>query len=129
MGIPLVCDRWLTLPSNPDLVIIDDLYEAAAAVKRLDLALLTGEAGSRKAAALPDKGIVLKRTKSVDYSETPSENGSQADRVSLDKRSQNSEEMQTAFREEVWEFNCTAIKYSLNFYFIAISEIDFRGYC
>ena len=50
---------------------------------------------------MPDKGIVLKRTKSIDYSETPSENGSQADRVSLDKRSQNSEEMQTAFREEV----------------------------
>jgi hypothetical protein len=27
MGIPLVCDKWLTLPSNPDLLNVDKLYD------------------------------------------------------------------------------------------------------
>ena len=27
MGIPLVCDKWLTLPANPDLLNVDKLYD------------------------------------------------------------------------------------------------------
>lgn len=27
MGIPLVCNKWLTLPSNPDLLNVDKLYD------------------------------------------------------------------------------------------------------
>ena len=29
MGIPAVCNKWMTLPSNPDIVDIDLLYQAA----------------------------------------------------------------------------------------------------
>ena len=27
MGIPLVCNKWLTLPANPDLLNVDKLYD------------------------------------------------------------------------------------------------------
>ena len=31
MGIPGVCNKWLTLPPNPDIVDIDLLYDVAGA--------------------------------------------------------------------------------------------------
>ena len=37
MGIPGVCNKWLTLPPNPDIVDIDLLYDVAGAGgKRLE---------------------------------------------------------------------------------------------
>lgn len=27
MGIPLVCNKWLTLAANPDLLNVDKLYD------------------------------------------------------------------------------------------------------
>ena len=50
MGIPLVCERWLTLPNNPAIVAVDDLYQ------------LGGEARQQ----LPEKGsssLQMKRTR------------------------------------------------------------------
>ena len=41
MGIPLVCERWLTLPSNPAVVAVDSLYQM-------------GRGGNEK--QLPEKG-------------------------------------------------------------------------
>ena len=51
MGIPLVCERWMTLPPNPDLVDIDRLYQNISKGKRLDasslgLASLSGTGGA-----------------------------------------------------------------------------------
>ena len=50
MGIPVVCDRWLTLPANPDIVNVDKLYEgvvtAAAGVGQ-------GGVSSRRGGAEP----------------------------------------------------------------------------
>ena len=79
MGIPGVCNKWLTLPPNPDIVDIDLLYQvmvmmmmvmimmimimmmlqtAGSGSKRLDL---SGVAEARAGAG----GVVLKRTRGV----------------------------------------------------------------
>ena len=78
MGIPGVCDKWLTLPPNPDIVDIDLLYEAGAGAKRLDISSV-----SEKARTGAHTGIVLKKTKSYDYASTESPNESLDDTVSL----------------------------------------------
>ena len=85
MGIPGVCDKWLTLPPNPDIVDIDLLYEAGAGAKRLDISSV-----SEKARMGAHTGIVLKKTKSYDYASTESPNESLDDTVSL-PRSQSDE--------------------------------------
>ena len=60
MGIPLVCERWVTLPANPDLVDIDRLYQNISKGKRLD-------ASSLGTASLSGTGgIVLRRTRSLE---------------------------------------------------------------
>lgn len=60
MGIPVVCDRWLTLPANPDLVNVDTLYSSVSqSAKRLDAAVLSN-ASINNRQALPDKGIILR---------------------------------------------------------------------
>ena len=78
MGIPGVCDKWLTLPPNPDIVDIDLLYEAGAGGKRLDISSV-----SDRARPGGNTGIVLKKTKSYDYASTESPNESLDDTVSL----------------------------------------------
>ena len=78
MGIPTVCNKWMTLPPNPDIVDIDLLYQATGGGghRRLDLSSL--EKGSVG-------GIVLKKTKSYDYAstESPNESLDDTDTVSL----------------------------------------------
>ena len=82
MGIPGVCDKWLTLPPNPDIVDTDLLYEAAGgsggAARRLDISSL-----SQRARAARQGGIVLKKTRSYDYAGTESPSESPDDTVSL----------------------------------------------
>jgi len=109
MGIPLVCERWMTLPPNPDLVDIDRLYQNISKQgKRLDSSSL------RLASLSGTGGVVLRRTKSVERlttfdqksltsSETSSDIHTTNDRTAKGRRrsssfSENSEEMQTAFR-------------------------------
>merc|ERR1719273_871197 len=78
MGIPAVCNSWLTLPPCPDIVSIDSLYSAASSQKRLDAATLA--AGSKEKPV----GIVLKKTRSYEYASTDSPAESvDADNVSL----------------------------------------------
>ncbi|TRY75063.1 hypothetical protein TCAL_00628 [Tigriopus californicus] len=98
MGIPMVCDRWLTLPANPEIVDVDHLYEKAITSKRLDAHALSGASTSAK--HLPDKGIVLRKTRSVDYSLASSP--TESDELSLNRseNSEQSEELQTEFRED-----------------------------
>ena len=79
MGIPLVCNKWLTLPSNPDILNLDDLIEAASTQKRLDSSTLATLKEDRISAA----GIILKKTKNYEYSSTDSPSGSLEESVSL----------------------------------------------
>jgi len=86
MGIPGVCNKWLTLPPNPDIVDIDLLFDVAGTGgKRLDISSL-----SEKARPGGHTGIVLKKTKSYDYASTESPIESLDDTVSL-PRSQSDE--------------------------------------
>ena len=78
MGIPSVCNKWLTLPPNPDIVDIDLLYQSQTSHnKRLDLSSLE----QRRAAGAG--GVVLRKTKTTDYASTESPNESLDDTVSL----------------------------------------------
>jgi len=79
MGIPIVCERWLTLPNNPAVVNADLLYAGA----------------SNAAKSLPDGGVVLKRTKNLDYSSSSSCSSPAPNAKKLDAN-----EMVTAFRDE-----------------------------
>lgn len=95
MGIPIVCERWLTLPSNPDLLDVDALYRVAARAKKLDL--------SAASTANTSGGVILHRTKSLDYSSSSTSAASECSggrgRQNDDRPdSELSEEMQTAFR-------------------------------
>ncbi len=54
MGIPVVCDCWLRLPPNPDIINVDQLYEVAVSAKRLDAMALSNASASSK--QLPEKG-------------------------------------------------------------------------
>ena len=67
MGIPLVCERWLTLPSNPDIVGVEELYASAGAGatrgassasrrKIIDAETLGRVARARR--KMPDKGTL-----------------------------------------------------------------------
>ena len=88
MGIPTVCNKWLILPPNPDIVDIDALYEAASSQKKLDAAAL-GVAG-KDDKRMPGKGIILKKTRSYDYASTDPPSESAEDNISL-LQSDNSE--------------------------------------
>jgi hypothetical protein len=55
MGIPVVCDCWLRLPANPDLVNVDNLYEAGVNAKKLDASVLSNASASAR--QLPEKGL------------------------------------------------------------------------
>ena len=86
MGIPAVCNSWLTLPPCPDIVSIDSLYSAAHRQKRLDAGSLAAGRGEKP------RGIVLKKTRSYEYAGTDSPSGSvDADNVSLPQSEANSE--------------------------------------
>lgn len=54
MGIPVVCEKWLTLPTNPEVVNVDLLYEGAVGAKRLDASVLSNV--STAVTQLPEKG-------------------------------------------------------------------------
>ena len=72
MGIPIVCNKWLTLPPNPAILSLDELLEPASAQKR----------SHRRTAAA---GIVLKKTKNCDFSGTDSPRESLDDSLSLNQ--------------------------------------------
>ena len=99
MGIPAVCNKWLTLPPNPDIVDVDQLYETAQAQKRLDASTL-GAAGKdeRKSGT----GIILKKTRSYEYNaaSTGSPSESFDDTVSLPQSTSDSEEREDRGEEE-----------------------------
>merc|ERR1719433_2212911 len=63
MGIPLVCEKWLSLPNNPPLMDIDEIFTTAAKAKKLDIA-----SGTENLSIAPAAEVVLKRTKSLDFS-------------------------------------------------------------
>ena len=71
MGIPVVCDRWLTLPANPDLVNVDALYSpltshssssvpGSKSAANLDPSLLLSNVSANNKQQLPEKGIILR---------------------------------------------------------------------
>ena len=100
MGIPLVCEKWLTLPHNPSLLDIDNVISASAKVKKLDL--------RTELASTNPPSIVLKRTKSLEMSESSSTTSGgvsplPGSRPRGDKPSDtnSSYEMSTAFRGDV----------------------------
>ena len=117
MGIPLVCERWLTLPSNPDVLDVDELYSKATKNKKMDALANTPHSSLAGAGT---GGIVLRRTKSVEHAKgeqisiTSSEESEvlkqklqqkgmenelqRHQRESSSSASEYSEEMQTAFR-------------------------------
>ena len=116
MGIPLVCERWLTLPSNPDVLDVDQFYQKVVTKNKKS----DGTTSQSALAGAGTGGIVLRRTKSVDHmkeeqlSITSSEEseiarqriqqkGTESElmrhqRESSCSTSEYSEEMQTAFR-------------------------------
>lgn len=99
MGIPSVCNKWLTLPANPDIVNIDSLYEAAQTQKRLDASTL-GAAG-KEDKRMSGKGIILKKTRSYEYASTESPSESLDDNVSLPQsQSDGNSEVSDDFRED-----------------------------
>ena len=79
MGIPLVCNKWLTLPSNPDIINVDKLFQSSSTHKRLDPAILSAKKDEQIS------GIVLKKTMSYEYASTDSPSGSIDESVSLDQ--------------------------------------------
>jgi len=97
MGIPLVCEKWLTLPHNPSLLDIDNVISTSAKIKKFDL--------RTEIASTNPPSIVLKRTKSLEMSESSSTTSgggspSPGPRLRGDKPSDtnSSYEMSTAFR-------------------------------
>ena len=99
MGIPAVCNKWLTLPPNPEIVDVDQLYETAQAQKRLDASTL-GAAGKEE--KMSGRGIVLKKTRSYEYSaaSTGSPSESLDDTVSLPRSTSDSEEREDRGEDE-----------------------------
>ena len=101
MGIPLVCEKWLTLPHNPSLLDIDNVISASAKVKKLDL--------RTELASTNPPSIVLKRTKSLEMSESSSTTsggvsplpGSRSRGGDKPSDTNSSYEMSTAFRGDV----------------------------
>ena len=100
MGIPLVCEKWLTLPHNPSLLDIDNVISTSAKIKKFDL--------RTEIASTNPPSIVLKRTKSLEMSESSSTTSgggspSPGPRLRGDKPSDtnSSYEMSTAFRGDV----------------------------
>ena len=67
MGIPAVCDKWLTLPPSPDILDLDQLYEAASAAKRLDASTLSAASREERRA-----NVILKKTRSYETASTES---------------------------------------------------------
>ena len=64
MGIPLVCERWLTLPSNPDVLDVDHFYQKSSKSKKSDFHSTKSQSSLAGAGT---GGIILRRTKSVDH--------------------------------------------------------------
>jgi len=56
MGIPAVCNKWLTLPPNPAILNLDDLLQA----------------GRSRETPTSAAGIILKKTRSYDQTDSPS---------------------------------------------------------
>ena len=132
MGIPLVCERWLTLPSNPDVLDVDHFYQKSSKSKKSDSHTTKSQSSLAGAGT---GGIILRRTKSVDHmkgeqlSITSAEESEAAkinqfakeatekdlirhQRESSYSTSECSEEMQTAFRGEDGEDNDQADRVS-----------------
>ena len=91
MGIPLVCEKWLTLPHNPSLLDIDNVVASSSKVKKLDLAA---------ASSSSLQGVVLKRTKSLDLSESSSATSGSPAPPRDSHGDLSNYEMSTAFRGE-----------------------------
>ena len=70
MGIPLVCNKWLTLPSNPAILNLDEMLEPSSAA-------------GRSPAANGQAGVVLR--KAWDNSGTDSPRASLDDSLSLNQ--------------------------------------------
>jgi len=68
-GIASVCNKWLTLPPNPEILDVDKLFESSSAHKKLNPGLSV-----RKEEQI--SGIVLKKTMSYEYASTDSPSGS-----------------------------------------------------
>ena len=98
MGIPLVCEKWLSLPNNPPLMEVDSVFTSAAKAKKIDIKSATENAQQAQTAS-----VVLKRTKSLDFSDTSSSERSVSPRHRRDRSddTHSSYEMSTAFRGEV----------------------------
>ena len=98
MGIPLVCEKWLSLPNNPPLMDIDEIFTTAAKAKKLDIT-----SGGENVQGAQTAGVVLKRTKSLDFSGSSGSERSISPRHRRDRsdETQSSYEMSTAFRGEV----------------------------
>ena len=94
MGIPLVCEKWLTLPQNPSLLDVDKVISSSAKVKKLDLK--TDHMQSNN-----PPSIVLKRTKSLELSESSSATSASPSPGPSRQGPENSYEMSTAFRGDV----------------------------
>ena len=93
MGIPLVCEKWLTLPQNPTLLNVDKVISSSTKVKKLDL-----RSGDQSVENPPS--IVLKRTKSLELSESSSATSGGASPSPV-QTNPNNHEMTTAFRGDV----------------------------
>jgi hypothetical protein len=46
MGIPLVCNKWITLPANPDLLNVDRLYDQNEKKKEKKASQMASGAGA-----------------------------------------------------------------------------------
>ncbi|XP_040583226.1 protein inturned [Lepeophtheirus salmonis] len=90
MGIPLVCDKWLSLPPNPDIINTDKLYDNNTNNSKVGLDLSASNSDSKK------QGVVLKKTLSVEgYSSNSSEASDKKDMID---EYYYDEEQSTAFR-------------------------------
>lgn len=117
MGIPLVCEKWLTLPHNPSLLDIDNVISASTKVKKLDLK--SEASGQNPSIVSTGGGVVLKRTKSLELSESSSATSESPSpgHHRLDKNSDTNSgyEMSTAFRGEVKSLNENSIHFVASF--------------
>lgn len=95
MGIHLVCEKWLTLPHNPSLMDFTNVISASSRVKKLNL---KSDSNQGPSSFIP--GVVLKRTKSLELSESSSTTPDGGSPLPADGDECNFE-MSTAFRGDV----------------------------
>ena len=108
MGIPIVCERWLTLPSNPDVLDIDQFYQKVVTKnKKVD-----GNSSQSTLTGAGTGGIVLRRTKSVDHMKEEQLSITSSEESELNRRRMHQKGIETESIRHQRESSCSTSEYS-----------------